>query len=120
MTGLILPSKFIDYDFSIVPPGQNRGLLEDESKTEALMKAAPNFSDVFANLMVPKSEWKARIDKHRENWRKTVTQIYSQGSEGSCVGFGATQALETFLRRRYGFANWVSLSGMSVDRKSVV
>lgn len=110
--------SFVDLDLSNVPDSQATGLVElPENEMTARMAAVPNFSEKFPTYMVPRSQWSDRIGKISKNLRGTVTRIYSQGQEGSCVGFGSAQMLETTLRRRYGIKHWVSLSGMSIYKR---
>jgi hypothetical protein len=110
--------RFVDLDLSVVPPGQGGGLIEQTC--EELMAATPDiptFGDAFPQHMVPRAQWNERIDRIAQDMRATTTQIVSQGSEGSCVGFACVQALETMLRRRFGLRHWVDLSGMSVYKR---
>lgn len=113
-----IDSKWIDYDLSIVPDDQSAGLIEQPPE-ELLASFAdlPWFDEICADEMVPRSEWKARSEAVWPDLRATVTQIYSQGNEGSCVGFSITQGIETTLRRTYGLRHWVSLSGMSLYKR---
>lgn len=103
-------NNFIDYDLSIVPSDQAAGCLEQEL-------VGDDFEYAFPDRMVPRSQWNERIDRVAALFQATTTQIYSQGNEGSCVGFAICQALETFLRRAYGVKHWISLSGMSVYKR---
>lgn len=109
---------FLDVDLSVVPDGQSSGLIP---QTFAAVKEATShvgdFERDFPDKMVPRSQWADRIGRISKKLRNDVTRIYSQGNEGSCVGFGSAQMLETTLRRRYGIANWVSLSGMSIYKR---
>lgn len=115
---MTIQSQHIDNDLSNPPPGQGTGWIE-QSKGElaAATRHIPYFSSEFPELMVPESQWKERALRTRTQFRESITKIYSQGNEGSCVGFGAAQMLETTLRRRYGLAHWVSISGMSVYKR---
>lgn len=110
--------KWIDYDLTIVPPDQSAGLIEQPpEELLASFGDIPWFDEVCAGEMIPESQWKDRAAKMWPMQRQSVTQIYSQGSEGSCVGFSCCQALETTLRRTYGLQRWVSLSGMSLYKR---
>jgi len=116
-----IDQKFIDFDFENVPLDQ-RGLLvetEDQimeaSQESGVMLAS--FEDTYPQLMVPRGERKERALRNRDKWRSTVARIYSQGRTSACVGFGSAQALETTRTRRYGVANHVPLSGMSVYKE---
>lgn len=113
----MIPGKWVDYDFRDIPPGQSAGLNEQShDQLCAATAEIPLFSAAFPELMVPRSQWKERIERTKAKWRSTVQQIYGQGQEGSCVGFAGAQTLETTCTRRYGKQAWVSLSGMSVYR----
>jgi hypothetical protein len=111
----VIPSRFIDYDFAIVPSDQSTGLIE-QPPAELLGSFAdiPWFDELCAEDMVPRSEWKARAAAIRDDLRATTVEIYSQGRTSACVGFGSAQALETTLTRVYGRSNRVPLSGMDV------
>jgi hypothetical protein len=110
--------KWIDCDLSIVPPDQESGLIEQPpEELLASFAEVPWFDEICASEMVPRSEWKDRSARIWRKQRATVTQIYSQGREGSCVGFSIAQGVETTLRRRYGLDNWVSLSGVSLYKR---
>lgn len=115
---MTIHSSFVDLDLTNVPADQSSGLVElPENEMVARLAAVPNFSEKFPQYMVPKSQWAERIGRVSKQMRGTVTKIYSQGNEGSCVGFGSAQMLETTLRRRYGIKHWVSLSGMSIYKR---
>lgn len=108
----------IDYDFTEVPEDQSSGWLEQSN--EELLAAAdevPFFEEAFPQLMVPRSQWKDRCERVSAKLRATVQAIYSQGREGSCVGFGGGQAYETLAFRRFGKEAWISISGMSIYKR---
>jgi hypothetical protein len=110
--------QWIDCDLSDVPADQDAGLIEQPpEELLASFAEVPWFDEICSSEMVPRSEWRERSARIWRKQRATVTQIYSQGREGSCVGFSIAQALETTLRRRYGLANWVSLSGVSLYKR---
>jgi hypothetical protein len=114
-----VPSSVVDIDFiDEVPSDQNLGWIEQTD--EEMFAATPDiesFADVFPQHMVPRSQWKERIDRIWRMMRATTVQIVSQGQEGSCVGFSCTQALETTLTRRFGRRHWVDLSGVSLYKR---
>ena len=111
-------AKFVDVDLDTPPPGQGKGLLEmPASERELFASSLPAFESARPGQMVPRSRWKELAMQVRGQYRDDVTEIYSQGNFGSCVGFGAAQCLETTLRRRYGRRHRVSLSGMSVYKR---
>lgn len=115
---MITSTAFIDLDLSVPPPGLGKGLIEMSPAQEAqLMRSTPTFAAARPGMMVPRSEWKDRSQRLLKQYRDDVTQIYDQGSNGSCVGFAAAQMLEVMLRRRYGKRHWVSLSGMSIYKR---
>jgi hypothetical protein len=113
---MTIPSKFIDYDFSVVPPGQSTGWIEQPS--EELLGAfadIPWFDEINGGAeMVQRSEWAARSAATKALYRATTRRIYSQSNTSACVGFGTAQAVETTCTRRYGASNWVPLAGMDV------
>jgi hypothetical protein len=110
--------QWIDCDLTIVPPDQQAGLIE-QPPAELLASFAdvPWFDEICGSDMVPRSEWKARSEATWPHFRGSVVQIYSQGNEGSCVGFSICQGIETTLTRNYGRRHWVSLSGMSLYKR---
>lgn len=115
---MITGTSFLDSDLSNIPPGQGAGLIElPADKRQLLHASLPTFEAARPGAMVPKSEWKDRSQRLLKQYRNDVTEIYSQGNFGSCVGFGSAQCLETTLRRRYGLPHRVSLSGMSVYKR---
>ena len=113
-------TDFLDIDFDNETPGdQSTGLIE-ESHDEIMAASSDTlgpFEDSYPTLMVPRAK---RQDMAAAVWpkqRRTIAQIYSQGRTSACVGFAAAQALEITRTRRYGQANRVALSGMSVYRE---
>jgi hypothetical protein len=114
--------NWIDCDLTIVPPDQQTGLIE-QPPAELLASYAdvPWYDEIMANdgtsLMVPRAQWKDRAANVWPHFRGSVVQIYSQGQEGSCVGFSITQGIETTNTRRYGRRHWVSLSGVSLYKR---
>jgi hypothetical protein len=84
------------------------------------MMAAPeieSFANVFPQHMVPRSQWKDKAAEVMAKFRGAAAPIYSQGSEGSCVGFSCTNALMNTIIRRFGRRNWVDLSGVSLYKR---
>lgn len=111
-------SAFVDNDLSVPPPGLGTGLIDLPAAREGeLFRSMQSFEAARPGQMVPRSEWKDRAMRLEKQYRDDVTQIYDQGSNGSCVGFASAQMLETTLRRRYGLKNWVCLSGMSIYKR---
>lgn len=108
----------VDSDLSLVPPSQAAGLI-DMPDNELMMRTShlPTFEAARPGMMVPRSEWQDRSQRMLKQYRDDITEIYSQGNFGSCVGFASAQMLEVMLRRRYGVQNRVSLSGMSVYKR---
>ena len=112
----MIDTKWIDND--LTPPEEmGTGYVEDAGRELMRSENLQTFEAARPGLMVPRSEWKDRAAKLWPQYRDDVTQIYDQGSNGSCVGFGAAQMLEVTLRRRYGKRHWVSLSGMSIYKR---
>lgn len=112
-------NSFVDLDLSQPPAGLGAGLIP-QSKDEVarlFSRDLPSFEKAMPGKMVPRSQWKERAERTSRAYRATISKIYNQGQEGSCVGFGSAQMLETTLRRRYGIAHWVSLSGMSIYKR---
>jgi len=115
---MIVDSKWIDMDLTIIPEDQSSGLIEQPpAELLASFAEVPWYDELCADEMIPRSEWKARSEATWPHLKGSVAQIYSQGSEGSCVGFSVCQAIETTLTRNYGRRHWVSLSGMSLYKR---
>lgn len=114
---MIASTSFIDADLSIPPPGQGKGLIDPDNDSLMRLNKLPTFEATRPGLMIPRSEWKDRSQRLLKQYRDDVTEIYSQGNFGSCVGFGSAQMLEVTLRRRYGVQHRVSLSGMSIYKR---
>mgnify|MGYP003135063204 CR=1 FL=1 len=109
----------IDVDFTDIPEGEGTGLIE-ETHDEIMMASGDvlgSFEDTYPKLMIPKHDRKAIAELQWPKQRRTIRQIYSQGRTSACVGFGSAQALEVTRTRRYGNAQRVALSGMSVYRE---
>jgi hypothetical protein len=120
----IVDTRFVDVDFSDVPVDpesgelMGRGLIEQtNAELMAALPSVPYFEDAYPELMVPVSRRRELAERQYQKQRITTRKIKNQGNFGSCVGFAAAQALETFLFRKYGIAYWVWLSGMSVYRR---
>jgi len=112
---MTIPRKFIDVDFTVIPSDQSTGLIEQPpEELLASFGAIPWYDEICASDMVPKDQWKTRAAAIRDDLRRTVAQIYSQGKTSACVGFSAAQACETTFTRTYGIKHRVALSGMSV------
>lgn len=114
---MINGTRFIDIDLTVPPPGLGKGLIEPDANALMREGSIESFEAARPGAMVPRSEWKDRSQRLLNQYRDDVTQIYDQGSNGSCVGFAAAQMLEVMLRRRYGKKNWVSLTGMSIYKR---
>lgn len=112
----MIDSQWIDNDL-IPPTGMGTGYIEDSNRELMRSNNLQTFEASRPGLMIPRSEWKDRAAALWPQYRDDVTQIYDQGSNGSCVGFASAQMLEITLRRRYGKQHWVSLSGMSVYKR---
>lgn len=110
--------EYIDYDLTVVPQDQSTGWIE-QTDEEMLAAYGPmkGFEEEFPEFMVSKADRKAMAAEKWPLQRETVRRIYSQGRTSACVGFGAAQALETHYTRRFGAANHVPLSGMSVYKE---
>jgi hypothetical protein len=112
---VIIDSRFIDMDLTVIPDDQSAGLIEQPpAELLASFGDLPWFDEICADEMVPRSEWKARAEATWPHYRNSVVEIYSQGRTSACVGFACAQALETTFTRRYGRKHRVPLSGMSV------
>lgn len=112
----MIDSQWIDND--LTPPEEmGAGYIEDAGRELMRSSSLDTFEAARPGLMIPRSEWKERAARKWPLQRNDITQIYDQGSNGSCVGFASAQMLETTLRRRYGKQHWVALSGMSVYKR---
>lgn len=110
-------TTFIDLDLSLVPTEQGAGLLETDADGLLRLSQVESFEAARPGMMIPRSEWKDRSQRLSKQYRDDITEIYSQGNFGSCVGFASAQMLEVMLRRRYGRQFRVSLSGMSIYKR---
>lgn len=113
----MIPLDAIDVDFDSDP--HDTGLIP-QTFDEVLAGAESivgSFEETYPQLMVPRSRRKEIASQKWNPQRATVKQIYSQSRTSACVGFGSAQALETTIVRRYGSANHVKLSGMSVYKE---
>jgi hypothetical protein len=112
---MIIDSKWIDCDLTIIPEDQSSGLKEQPpAELLASYQDLPWFDEICGDDMVPRSEWRARSEATWEHLRGSVVEIFSQGRTSACVGFSCAQALETTLTRRYGRKHRVPISGMSI------
>jgi hypothetical protein len=112
---VIIESKYIDVDLTVIPEDQSSGLKEQPpAELLASYQDLPWFDEICGDDMVPRSEWRARSEATWEHLRASVAEIYSQGRTSACVGFSCGQGLETTLTRRYGRKHRVPVSGMSI------
>lgn len=111
-------NQWIDYDLSIVPEDQGSGLIE-QPPAELLASFAELewYDELCADEMVPRSQWKELSEQTWPLHRKQIGPIQSQGQTGACVGFSVAKGVSGTLLRRFGFANYVELSGMSIYDK---
>ena len=115
---MIIDSRYIDIDLSIVPEDVGAGCIEQTGdEMMAMTPEVESFSSIFPQHMVPRSQWKARCDATMANYREIAAPIVSQSREGSCVGFGWKNCLENTLVRRFGRRNWRRLSGVSLYKR---
>lgn len=73
------------------------------------------------NPTIDRGEWAeaiTRLDAQEAFASYHVGRIMNQGSEGSCAGFMATQALETIIRMTFGMDAGVDLSAMSLYKRT--
>ena len=109
----MIDSRWVDND--LTPPEEmGTGYVEDAGRELMRSENLQTFEAARPGLMIPRSEWKDRAAKLWPQYRNDVTQIYDQGSNGSCVGFASAQMLEVTHRRRYCSRHWVLCSGMSI------
>lgn len=100
-------------DLTVIPEGQSAGLLDmSEAELELFGASMPTLEEAYPGVMIPRSKWKDLSQKMRNNLHDDVVKIYSQGRSSACVGFALAQAVMGTRVRRFGKANWVSLSGM--------
>lgn len=113
---MTIDSRWIDND--LTPPSEmGTGYIEDTQRELMRSSTMLSFEAARPGLMIPRSEWKARAERKWKTQRDDARSIKDQGSNGSCVGFAGAQMLEITMIRRYGLANWVELSGMSVYKR---
>lgn len=83
-------NSFVDIDLSQPPPGLGAGLIPQTKDEVARLfgRDMPSFEKAFPQHMVPRSQWRDRVERTARQYRGTVTKIYNQGQEGSCFPAG--------------------------------
>jgi hypothetical protein len=79
--------SIVNIDFEVEVPS-DQGLGWESQSDDEMLASTPDvesFSNVFPQHMVPRSQWKERIDRIWRMMRATTVQIVSQGQEGSCL-----------------------------------
>jgi hypothetical protein len=104
-----IDDKFIDVDFTKQPEYIFGDLGLRAFRSQQRYESAAS--------LIPESEWPSHIEALQETgggMERLIPLIYNQGSEGSCVGNAAAQAMNIVQAMQVGFDDLIIVSPISI------